>query len=205
MADTAVLFQEEFGASPVGDIVDGLALLADRNVLKVGDIVESFGAASFVPLMMVPAILVVSPLSGIPLLSSICGLSIGLVAGQMVLGRRHVWLPDRIVRQEVLGRRVRPALTRVRHVTEWVDHRARGRLRVLVSRPIDKLTQFLAVICGFAMPFLEFVPFSSSILGLAVLMFSTAFLTRDGLFALGGLSLMVVASLIPGAVLLAAT
>jgi hypothetical protein len=38
------------------------------------------------------------------------------------------------------------------------------------------------------MPFLEVVPFSSSILGFAVLLMATGLLARDGLFALLGLA-----------------
>jgi hypothetical protein len=47
------------------------------------------------------------------------------------------------------------------------------------------------------MPFLELVPFSSSILGLSVVLISSAFLTRDGLYALAGLGVFAVAPMIP--------
>jgi hypothetical protein len=47
------------------------------------------------------------------------------------------------------------------------------------------------------MPFLELVPFSSSILGVAVVLFATALLTRDGLFAVGATAIMGLAALVP--------
>jgi len=40
------------------------------------------------------------------------------------------------------------------------------------------------------MPFLEIVPFSSSVLGAAVLLFATSLLIHDGLFALFGMAAM---------------
>ena len=62
----------------------------------------------------------------------------------------------------------------------------------------------IAALCGAVMPFLEVFPLTSSFLGLAVVMFSTAFLTRDGLFVLLGLAQIGVAGTILGADLSAA-
>ena len=49
-----------------------------------------FGESSFLPALMVPSLLVVSPLSGIPLFSSVCGLTIAF--SRMYLGAH--WLSD---------------------------------------------------------------------------------------------------------------
>ena len=45
------------------------------------------------PPLMLPALLVVSPLSSIPLFSSACGLIIALISVQMVLHQHKLWLP----------------------------------------------------------------------------------------------------------------
>jgi hypothetical protein len=44
---------------------------------------------------------------------------------------------------------------------------------------------------------LEIVPFSSSILGAAVLCFSVSLLTRDGLFVVFGMAIMAAVALLP--------
>ena len=187
-------------AEGVERILDRIDRIADRGELSLRDVVAAFGDRSFVPVMMVPAILVVSPLSGIPVFSSICGISIALVALQMVFGRDHLWLPERLMRQSVAGRRVHMALGRMRGLARWLDQKARDRFRPLVDGPLSKLPQILAALAGLAMPFLELVPFSSSLLGVAVLLFSAGLLARDGLFAIAGMGIVVVAATVPFAV-----
>ena len=59
-------------------------------------------------------------------------------------------------------------------------------MRVLVWPPILWVAQALCLICGLMMPFLELVPFTSSILGTVVLLLSFGMLARDGLFMLLG-------------------
>lgn len=183
--------------NPVGRIVARLEELSDTDCLSVRQVVEAFGATSFLPVMMVPALLVVSPLSGVPLFSSLCGISIALIAVQMVAGREYLWLPGWIMRQEISGDRAHNAVRKMRRVARWLDRHLRARFRLLMLGPNRKLVQALCLICGAAMPFLEFVPFSSSVLGLAVLCHSAALLARDGLFALLGAGIMVGAALIP--------
>lgn len=182
---------------PVRKVVDQLQDIASQKCISMEQIVVSFGEASFLPIMMVISLLMISPLSGIPLFSSLCGISTAFVASQMFLGRDHLWLPDFIGRQEVTGKRLRYGIQRLGGVADWLDDHARRRLMPLVRGPAKKGLQLLCIFCGLCIPFLELVPFSSSILGGAILLFSTAILTRDGVFALMGLGLMAFAAFVP--------
>lgn len=182
---------------PVQHVIDRLKSVAERDVLTLQDLIEAGGRTSFVPAMMIPALLVVSPLSGIPVFSSLMGLTIGLIALQMVIGRNHLWLPRFIMDRRMKGGRVSPALRRISGFAAWIDRHSRKRLRVLTMRPVVKLPQTLAMVSGLAMPFLELVPFSSSILGTAVLFFSAGFLSRDGFYIIGGMAFMALAAMVP--------
>ncbi|MBN9885985.1 exopolysaccharide biosynthesis protein [Salipiger abyssi] len=186
---------------PVGEIVDRLSLAADRERVPLRALLEVFGESSFLPALMVPALLVVSPLSGIPLFSTVCGLSIAFIAAQMLVSRDHLWLPDILLRQQMDGPVARKALGKLRHVSDWIDAHSRRRFRVLTSAPFRKWLQLLCFLCGAVMPFLELVPFSSSLLGGAVLLLATALLARDGLFALLGSLAICLAIFVPLSVL----
>ena len=146
---------------------------------------------------MVPALVIVSPLSGIPLLPSLLGLTIALIGLQMVLGRRHLWLPDWLMRRQMQGARVRPAMARMTGIARWIDRHSRDRLGVLTAVPLVKIPQALAMVAGLMMPFLELIPFSSSVLALAILLFAAGFLSRDGLYIIGGAATMALAALVP--------
>ncbi len=184
---------------PVGDVVRRLIASAARQDPTLDDVLAGFGARSFLPALMVPALIVVSPLSGIPLLPSVCGLTIALIAVQMMVPRRqHLWLPRWIARRPLNGQRISGAAARLERIADWLDGHARERFRPLVrTGPGRFVLAALCALSGLAMPFLELVPFSSSILGLAVLLIATGLLTRDGLFAACGLMAIAVAPAVP--------
>lgn len=181
-------------------VVDKLDALTDQNEVSVRDVVTAFGEASFLPLMLIPAALVVSPLSGIPLFSSLCGITIGLVAIQMVARRSHVALPGFVMRRRIKGEKLHSAARKLRRVADWTDRHARKRLSIFLYYPFLLVPQLLCAVCGFSMPFLELLPFSSSLLGAAVCLMTVGFLMRDGLFILGGFGFAGIAATIPFAV-----
>jgi hypothetical protein len=182
---------------PVRDTIERLEDMGRDTPITIGRMIEAFGPTSFVPALMVPAILVVSPLSGIPLFSSVCGLSIALIALQMVFARRAVWLPRVLMQRRVDPDTLRAAMRRMRVLADRLDRFARNRFPALVQPPGNLLPQVMCVVSGAAMPVLELVPFSSSILGMAVLSCSVALIARDGLFVVIGAAFMAVAVAVP--------
>lgn len=197
MQDDAASGDDSDNERPVERIVDDIDRLSSRGTFRVRDVVEEFGQATFIPLLLVPALLVVSPLSGIPLFSSLCGLSIALIASQLLIGRKRIWLPDFLLRQEVKGDKAHGAIAKIRKFANFLDRHAHQRLSILVRPPLNKVAQVMTMLCGLAMPFLELLPFSSSILGTAVVLFSVGFLTRDGVYVLLAVAVIAVAATIP--------
>lgn len=183
--------------NPVGDILDRLRSMQQQPHITVGDLLRSFGAASFVPALMVPALIVVSPLSGIFFLPTICGLTMALIAAQMLIGRAYPWLPGIILARGLSGDRIGRMVARLDGWGKWVDRRTRPRLMVFARWPLSLLAPLGCFVSGLSMPFLELVPFSSSILGAAIVCFSVSILSRDGVFLLAGLGLIAGAALIP--------
>lgn len=167
----------------IQSILDRVREAGDGSSVYVSDIVEALGHASFGPLILIPALLVFSPLSGIPGMSSVCGVSIALIALQWPLGRRHVWLPAWLKRRQLRRDRLSKATDSLRRPIALVDRLTRSRLHVLVRPPMSVANELLCLACGLAMPMLELVPLSSSILGLAVALLAVASISRDGVLA----------------------
>jgi hypothetical protein len=187
-------------------IIERVMALSDAPTVSVRELVTGFGEASFLPFLLVPALIVVSPLSGIPLLSTTCGTIIALIALQMLLPMRtHLWLPDLVMRQRIGTARLVAGLRRLEKPARWIDARAHQRLQILVRPPLSVLAQGMCFLCGAMMPFLELVPFSSSILASAVVLFGVGFLARDGLFTLAGMGVAMLGASIPFLVVSAAT
>lgn len=160
---------------------------AERDDVCVGDMTTAFGPASFVPLLLLPALALVSPLSGIPFFSSLCGLTILLVALQMLAGRSSVWLPGWLKRRAIAGSRLRAGLDRLRPMAVWFDRHAHQRFCLLFRRPFWYLLPLACALLALLIPFLELVPFSSSLLGASVALISLGMLTRDGVWVFAGL------------------
>lgn len=150
--------------------------------ITVGEIVELIGRVSFAPLLVVPALALVSPLSGIPLFSTTMGIIIVLVATQMMLKRQTLWLPGWVLRMRASRKAVRTAFEKSHSFVRWLDRRTETRLTVLVHEPLVFFPQLLCVLSGLLLPFLELVPFSSSMIGVAVTLLGIGIFARDGAF-----------------------
>jgi hypothetical protein len=162
------------------EIIDRVLDAAQAEVVDLEAIIKSFGRASFTPILLLPALAVATPLSGIPLFSSLMGIIISLVSAQMLLRRRYLWLPRWVLVRKVKGDAVRRAFMRIRPAAVWIERRTAQRLRAFMHRPLIYIPQSLCLLSGMMMPPLEFVPFSSSVLGVGVAFLALGMLTRDG-------------------------
>jgi len=164
------------------------AIVDERTEVRA--LIEALEQASFTPVLLLPALIIVSPLSGIPILPSICGISIALIVAQMLAGRRHLWLPDWILARSLDSGRLRKALDWLDKPAGWVDGATRHRLGALAEPPFRPLFLLACAACGLAMPALEILPFTSSILAGAVVLIALGLLVHDGLVALLGLGVV---------------
>ncbi|WP_424930368.1 exopolysaccharide biosynthesis protein [Amaricoccus tamworthensis] len=194
---------EAIGPDDMHEVVHELRGATRGDETTLGDVLEELEHASFVPVLMAPALAVVSPLSGIPLFSSFCGLVIALVSAQMAMGRTSLWLPEWIKTRKIPSGRLKKAAEGLSKPAKWLDRHTHRRLDFLVAPPFDRVLVLTCMLCGMSMTLLEIVPFSSSILGAAVVLMSLTLLVRDGLLALAaygfiGIGIAVVLQVIPG-------
>ncbi len=186
MEDTTTSTTEAPPAS-LPEIIDRVLEAAEAETTDIRTILQSFGRASFTPVLLLPAIAVATPLSGIPLFSSLMGIFIAIVSAQMLARRRHLWLPNFILGRQINGQKLRAAFTRIRPAAVWIDARTAKRIGLLSHRPLIFVPQLICLLSGLMMPFLEFVPFSSSVAGIGVAILALGMLARDGVVILLGL------------------
>lgn len=172
---------------PLTSIVDKVGDITKEGQVSLDRVVGAFEKTGFATMLIVPAAAVVTPLSGIPLFSSLCGVTICLIAAQWLMKRDRVWLPHWLGQQSLEGDKVRVAMNKLRPAARWLDKHSRARARFLFRQPLRALLPLSCLLFGALMPFLELVPFSSSLLGASVCLIAFSLLTRDGLFALAAL------------------
>jgi len=168
-------------------------LRARKSKLTVGEMVRRVehgdgpGAVLFV--LTLPVLLPLPP--GV---SMLLALPLLMIALQIVLGRRTLWMPDALSRRPVdraalvkLLHRVLPPLTRF-------ESKVRPRLRFLTgpvgARLVGLACTVIAVVLILPIPFANLVP------AIALTMFALGLTRRDGLLILAGYGLMVLATVI---------
>lgn len=157
---------------------------------NMGEFVDALGRANYAPLLILPALALVSPLSGVPGFTTLCGVMIAGVSLQQIIHRSSIWLPRWIRRASLRTDRVRRVYRWFRIPAKWLDRVTRRRLRVLVTEPFLIVPQVLCLVCGAAMPLLEVIPFTSSILGVVIVFLAAGMFVGDGLLVLFGMLLV---------------
>jgi len=156
--------------------------------VTIGEIVRAMDPSVQPVLLLLPGLILVTPLSGIPGLSSLGGLTIALVAAQILLGRSDIWLPDLVLRRHLPAARLAWSLERLDRFAAFIDARSITRAEWLIGFPARQLALATCLLCGMAMPFLELVPFSATTLAVVVSILAAALLVRDGVLMAFGLS-----------------
>lgn len=155
--------------------------------VSVEDVHQALGDKSFGPLIMVPALIEISPLGGIPGVPTFLALVIVFVSAQILFGREHVWLPGFIGNRSVKASRMEKAVDWLRKPARWLDKAFHGRMKRLTRPPFDKIVAAACILLMLTVPPLEFLPFASTLPMAAVAILGLALLTDDGLLVAIGL------------------
>jgi len=178
---------KDTNADSIGEVVDGLQEVADKqDTVAIDDLLDTFGDRSFAPLMLILALVGISPVGGIPSVPTIIGLCIAVIAAQMAWGREHVWLPEFVTKRGVKSERLTRGKDKLDKVADVMDSIAKRRLKALASGPARRVVAGLIVMLCLALPVLEIVPFAAAAPFLAIAMLSLALMVRDGLVLLIG-------------------
>jgi hypothetical protein len=171
----------------LGALLEALQPQASDTQVSVRDIVTRIGARSFPAVILVPAVLLVSPLSGIPTTPTLAAIIVLMIGIQALIGRGHLWLPDVIMRRAVGRESMCKALNWLRKPAAWLDRYTRhGRLGVLTSAVMRWVTYGAVVALALSWPFLELLPFVTSFSAGAMALMMFGLMTRDGLYVAAG-------------------
>ena len=164
-----------------GDIVDALHDSArEGDPVAVATIVDHFDRRSLGAFIAVPAMLEITPIGGIPGLPTALALFIALMAAQIAIGREDMWLPGFLARRTIHDSKVEAAAKKLRPLTDWMDRHLGQHLRHLTLPPMQQAAALMVIVLCLTVPFLEIVPFASTIPMATIAMFGLGLLTGDG-------------------------
>jgi hypothetical protein len=162
----------------------------DRPRVAIRDVVAALGDRSFAPVMILLA--VPNALPFIPGSSTVLGLLLALVAVQLLVGRRRVWLPERLNRwsfdREGFGRLVGK-------VTPWLlrfERMARPRFWPESYRLAERVAGAVAIVLSLMI--MLPIPFANGVPAIAICLLALGISERDGLWLGAGVVVGAIAA-----------
>ncbi|MCY1664270.1 exopolysaccharide biosynthesis protein [Rhizobium sp. SL86] len=156
--------------------------LGDRqSQVSVHDIREAIGERSFGPFLLVPAVIEMSPIGGIPGLPTALAVIISLFAVQILIGRKHLWLPQFVEKRQIDGKTLKSAMDKMMPVARFIDRFLKPRLTWLTKAPWVQVAAALTILLCCSVPPLELIPFASTAPMAAIALFGLSLMARDGL------------------------
>lgn len=163
-------------------VIDELLVSASEDHdPTVSHLLESFGSQAFGPLLLVPGILMVSPLSGIPTVPTLLACWVGLVCFQLLRGHSSVKLPRWLSEKSLDGDKLTSALKTVKPAARAFDQVFHARLQFMFSKVARIAAGCLAILLALSIPPLELLPLAALIPGCAIAILGVALTTKDGL------------------------
>lgn len=185
------------GSAKLTSIVADVKNKASGAEITVGQLVEAIESRGFGALLLLPALLTFLPTGGIPGVPGICAIIIILIAGQLLLGRPHVYIPQKLSKLSISHKKLDSALNKSKPVLKFVDHIVTQRFSFMFQPWTERIIAGISILLALTFFPLAFIPFAVLPSAGAVVMMSLGLLARDGLLVMigfaqiGGLLFMV--------------
>lgn len=158
---------------------------ADQAPVSVGELMQAFQRRGFGVYILLPAIIGVSPLGGIPALPSAMAVLVILFSVQVLAGRDRFWVPARLREASVSSERIEAVARKVTPVARLIDKYFGNRLKILTRDVAIRIAAAACILLSGGVVFpLELIPFAVAVPMSAVLLFGLAIVLHDGVLML---------------------
>jgi hypothetical protein len=148
------------------------------------EIYRAIGERSFGPLLLLAGLLGMTPVSAIPGAPSTLAVLTILIAGQLLLGRKTLWLPKRLLKLRIDADKLQASVKVARKPAHVVDRLVKPRFLILTGPVADRVVALACVVVAACIPPLELLPFVAFIPAAAIAAFGLGLIARDGLVIL---------------------
>ncbi|HUF71405.1 MAG TPA: exopolysaccharide biosynthesis protein [Gammaproteobacteria bacterium] len=174
-------------ASSLGELLDQIESAAsDSDQVSLDTVMSAVGRRSFGPILVLVGLIILAPVVGdIPGVPTIMALLLILTAGQVLMRRKHLWLPRWMLERRVSSEKLDKVTQWLRKPARFIDGLLRQRLQRLTDEFGIQVTAVLCIVIAAALPPMELVPFSANVAGIALTALGLALIANDGLLAIG--------------------
>lgn len=175
------------------ELLDQIEDAAKEQQVTMEAVMHMVGRRSFGPLLLAAGLITLAPVIGdIPGVPTLIGLFVFLIAGQLLIGQDHFWLPGWLLKRSIGRDKLCKALKWLRPPARFIDRFLRSRLPFLVHGGARYVIAIICLGIALCMPLMEVVPFSANAAGAVLFAFGLALIANDGIVALLAYILMTV-------------
>ena len=174
-------------STPVSAIVEKLQRACAEHgdgAVAIGELLTRIGRRSFGPLLLILGLIGLAPVSNIPGVVAVIATLDILVAGEMLIGMDHIWIPGAVRRRHISAARLGRILKAVRPYARAIDNIAAPRLSVLTRGVFYYLLTVICFVVALVLPVIEIIPLAGIIPNAALVAVALAITAHDGVWAL---------------------
>ncbi len=171
----------------LGEVLDDLSSAVGEEKsapadMTLGELLDAVGRRSYGPLLLVIGLFAISPVTVVPGMTWLAAALTLVVAGQMALGMKHMWLPRWTLEAKAPRSMVRLGLSEARGWSARIDGLLKPRLTFLTQPPFVNVVALLCIAAALITFPLGLIPLAPLAPGLAVVFFGLGMVARDGLW-----------------------
>lgn len=168
-------------ALSLSEIAGRMSNASDGGDVSVKDMISAIGQRAFGPLLLVFALIALSPIGAIPGASAVLGAVIILIAVQVLFGRNSPWFPSRLTRISVDSGKVQESVNKIDPYLRKIDKFLRPRWRFMLAPPAPRIVALLCIVLAALMYPLALVPWGVLAPALAITVLSVGLTSHDGI------------------------
>jgi hypothetical protein len=166
---------------------------SSSHSITLGEILDVVGRRAYGPILLIVGLLSISPLTAVPGLTWLFALMTLIVALQMAVSSKKLWLPKQMLNAEFPEQKVAGAVRKLRPATKVLDKIVRPRLEFLAQQPWLSVIALAAAAAALITFPLGLIPFAPLIPGVAIVLLGLGVTARDGVVLAIAISLLGVA------------
>lgn len=152
--------------------------------------ITAVGRRSYGPLLLFIGLFAISPITAIPGLTWAAAALTLVVAGQMAVGMRRIWLPRQVLATPLPRSLVAKSANAGKRWAKQIDAVLRPRLLFMSQPPFVTVVALCCIAAALVTFPLGFIPFGPLAPSLAVVIFGLGMAARDGLWLIAGMGLI---------------
>lgn len=188
--------EEDHESANLMDTLEAIDSDTSGSRISFGDAVEVLNNRGFGALLILPSLIIIMPTGIIPGIPAICGIFMLLISGQMVLGKKAPWLPQKLRKISISKARFNRAVDSASIYIKRVDSLTAPRLQFLTSDVFQRTIAGITMVLSLGIIGIGFIPFVPLLLALPILFFALGLSVKDGIFMLIGFSFIALAVLV---------